>query len=341
MARWLHKRGAIWHYRFTVGGVPYTGSTECLDLATAKVVLEQVRRECVLGEHGIRKAPSLKATAEAWIGSKGRAVSPSHLRAAGQSLDALEPLHRLPLTHITQARVDDWTATHLQDHSPSSTNLVLRYLKLWLRWAMAERLIKELPCVIKQLKVQQRERPVAKAPHDFIAKVEGEGKHRFRNPQVPAAVTFAMMLGLREAEVLNARWEYLKTDIYTVQGNTKSKKNRAIPVPEEVRMALLHYLAAIEHGPAQWPRLGLIFPGTRTKRHKQGWLRQALRRGGIEGMGMHRLRATFATLHFSGGSDAKEVQEMMGHADLRTTLIYRETSLEEKAEKQARIWKKA
>lgn len=341
MARWLHKRGAIWHYRFTVGGREYTGSTECLDLATAKVVLEQVRRECVLGEYGIRNAPSLKAAAEAWIGSKGRAVSASHLRAANQSLDALEPLHRLPLTHITRARVDDWTADYLQDHSPSSANLVLRYLKLWLRWAMAERLIKEMPCAIKQLKVQQRERPVARLPHDFIAKVEGTGKHRFRNPQVPAAITFAMMLGLRESEVLNARWEYLKPGIYTVQGNTKSKKIRAIPVPEEARVALLHYLAAKEHGPAQFPRLGLIFPGTRGKKHKQGWLRQALKRGGIAGMGMHRLRATFATLHLSGGSDPKEVQEMMGHADLRTTMIYRETSLEEKAEKQARVWKKA
>ena len=56
MTRWLYKRGRIYHYRFTVGGREYTGSTECEDLATAKTVLELARRDCILGEHGIRKA---------------------------------------------------------------------------------------------------------------------------------------------------------------------------------------------------------------------------------------------------------------------------------------------
>jgi integrase/recombinase XerC len=171
--------------------------------------------------------------------------------------------------------------------------------------------------------------------------VAGEGKHRFRNPQVPAAVTFTLMLGLREGEVLAARWEYLSTAVYTVQGNTKSKRNRAVPVPDEVRVALLQMLAAKEHGPALWPRLGLIFPGTRGKAHQQGWLRQALRRGGVAGIGMHRLRASFATRHLGTGTDLKTTQEMLGHADPRTTMIYQETSLDQKAERQAEVWRKA
>jgi len=73
----------------------------------------------------------------------------------------------------------------------------------------------------------------------------------------------------------------------------------------------------------------------------QGWLRQALKRGGIEGLGMHRLRGSFATLHLSSGAPLKEVQEMLGHADPRTTLIYQETSLENQTELQAQLWKRA
>lgn len=337
MTRWLHKRGRVYHYRFIVGGRLYTGSTEATDLGTAKIVLEKTRQDIVLGEHGIRKSPTLKAVAEAWMETKGRAVSPSHLRAAKQQFTALEPLHRLPLTHITTARVDDWRADYMQDHAPASVNMALRYLKLWCRWAMAEKLVREMPYTVKPLKVQQRERPVARVPHDFLDKV-AEGH---RNPQVPAAVAFAMMMGLRESEVLNAKWEYLKGGTYIVQGKTKSKKNRAIPVPDEVRVALLLMLAAKEHGPAQLPQLGLIFPGTRGKKHTQGWLRQALKRGGIAGLGMHRLRATFVTLHLSSGTDLKTVQEMAGHADPRTTLIYQETTMEEKAARQSALWKKA
>jgi integrase len=341
MTRHLQKRGRIYHYRFKVGGREYTGTTEATDLATAKIVLEQVRRDTILGDHGIRKAPSLQAVAGEWMATKGRSVSASHLRAARQSFDSLKTLHRLPLNHITTVRVDDWRATYLQDHSPASANLVLRYLKMWMRWAIDERLIREMPYKVAPLRVQQKERPVVREPHTFLENVEGEGKHRFRNPQVPAGVTFALMLGLRESEVLNARWEYLKGSDYIVQGNTKSKRTRVIPIPDEVRVALLLMLAAKEKGPAQFPRLGLIFPGQKGKPHKQGWLRQALRRGGVAGIGMHRLRASFATLHMSSGTDPKETQEMLGHADLRTTMIYRETSMEEKAAKQSRLWRKA
>lgn len=51
--------------------------------------------------------------------------------------------------------------------------------------------------------------------------------------------------------------------------------------------------------------------------------------------------STFATLHMSAGTDPKTVQEMLGHADLRTTMIYKETTMEEKAERQGALWRKA
>lgn len=53
---------------------------------------------------------------------------------------------------------------------------------------------------------------------------------------------------------------------------------------------------------------------------------------------MHRLRATFATLHLRQGAALKEVQEMMGHQDARTTLLYQEGSQEEKRKSQDRLW---
>jgi len=344
LTRWLQKHGRFWHYRFSVGGREYTGSTGAMDRATALIALEQTRREVVLGEWGVRKAPTLRALAESWIGTRGKAASKAHVRAAIQSLAALDPMAGLPLTHITTAIVDGWRGRYLEDHSTASANLVLRYLKMWMRWAMSEKLIKEMPYQSKAIKAQQRKRPVVpiNEVESFLGKVwGGEGLKRHRNPQVPAAVAFAMMLGLRESEVLNARWEWLKDGVYTVSGNTKSRKIRAVPVPGEVLTALLHYLAANEHGPAKIPDLGLMFPTPDGKPHRQGWLRQALKRGGIGGLGMHRLRATFATLHLRAGTPLKEVQEMLGHADARTTLIYMETDQADKAKRQAELWKQA
>jgi integrase len=282
----------------------------------------------------MRKAPTLGAVAGEWLGTRGKSASKGHRRAAEQSLEALGSLGKLPLDRITTPIVQSWQAAYLQGHSAASANLVLRYLKLWMRWAMGQKLIREMPYSVRPEKQQERPRPVVEDVDGFLARVDAGA----RNPQVPAAVRFAMMLGLRESEVLQARWEWLKDGSYTVAGRTKSRKVRTVPVPEPLRVALVLMLAAQQHGPAQAPRLGLMFPGRDGRPHRQGWLRQALQRGGVGGLGMHRLRATFATLHLRKGTPLKEVQEMMGHGDARTTLLYQEGSQDEKRKSQDALW---
>ena len=145
MSRWLFKRGKFWWYRFSINGTEFKGSTKATDKATAITIAEIVRRDTVLGEHGVRKAPTLGAVAQEWLGSRGKSASPSHRRAARQSLEALGTLTRLPLDRLTTPTIQAWQARHLQDHSPASTNLVLRYLKLWVRWALGQKLIREMP----------------------------------------------------------------------------------------------------------------------------------------------------------------------------------------------------
>ena len=331
MSQWLRRRGKIWHYKFAHGGIVYTGTTGATDLQTARVVLEEARRQAILLCVGRAPAPTLKEVVCQWEATRGRAVSPAHRRAAKQAREALSDLLALPLDRITTGRVQAWQGAHAEGHSSASTNLVLRYLKLWTRWAMRERLIREVPWEVAPLRVQERKRPVADL--GLLDAVQAG----IRNHQIRAALAMAMTLGLREAEVLHARWEWLRDGVYTVQGRTKSKRIRTIPVPEVLRVALLQMLAARDRGPTQQvPDLGLIFPGKDGKPHRQGWLRQALRRAG--GPGMHRLRATFATLHLRSGTPLKEVQEMLGHADARTTLLYQETSMADKRKRQDELW---
>lgn len=332
-------RGNFWWYRFSVGGREYYHSTKCKkgNKAEAKLIEEQAYKELVLGAHHIRRAPSLHGIAAAWMASHGKTKSASHQRAARQSLESLKPLHDLALTDITPGIISGWMAGFLPTHSQASANTCLRYLKLWLRWAQEEGYLRDLP-KIKIPKPPDRERPIVS-----ISKVDEFLAACARiSPQVPVAVRFAMMLSMREAEILRSQWQDIGAESITING--KGGKIRRVNIPAPVWEALGWYALALQgDGPAQLPRLGLIFPAADGKPHRQGWLRRPLQRGadalGIPILGIHRLRATFATLHLRKGTPLKEVQTMMGHSDPRTTLIYHETSMEEQAKHQAELWK--
>ena len=156
-----------------------------------------------------------------------------------------------------------------------------------------------------------------------------------------------MNLGIREGEMLNARWEWLTATEYHVRSKTKGKRDRVVATPQSLHTALgwmlTHQaLKRKEELPVQRPQLGLIFPGKSGKPHNRGWLNKALKRGavaiGAPTFGIHRLRATFGTLHLRNKAPLKEVQTMMGHRSAMTTLIYQETSTEEQKKHQDELW---
>lgn len=330
MPRWLTKRGAVWHYRFSAGGRDYSGSTGATDLPTAKLVLEEARRQAILMKIGQAKAPTLGTVIDEWMA--GRAEG-RHKEAAKNNRAILKAMTKLPVDQITTPEVQRWATAWMQSHSAASTNHVLRYLRLWVRYALAQKLIREMPFKLAPYGEQERQRPIADLA--LLDKVCEDAK----NPQIRAALALCMMTGIREGELLQARWEWIQGDTLVVQGRTKSKKIRRIPLPSRAIHELVGMLAGLNHGPAQVvPHLGLIFPGKNGKPHAKGWLRQALARSEVKGLGMHRLRATFATLLLRNKVNPKDAQEMLGHRYIHTTMKYSEGSMESKRKAQEELW---
>ena len=54
----------------------------------------------------------------------------------------------------------------------------------------------------------------------------------------------------------------------------------------------------------------------------QHLVRKHMGEAGIKGASVHTLRHTFATHHVASGTSLRTVQEVLGHADLKTTSIY-------------------
>ena len=81
-----------------------------------------------------------------------------------------------------------------------------------------------------------------------------------------------------------------------------------------------------------------VFPAEDGKPHRAQFCTKALRRVcqrlGLGNVTHHRLRATFASLHAQAGTPITEIQGMLGHKCITTTMIYIETSLEAKRRAQ-------
>ncbi len=65
-------------------------------------------------------------------------------------------------------------------------------------------------------------------------------------------------------------------------------------------------------------------------------MRRHARAAGLDGrMSPHTLRHTFAVHLLAGGCDLRSLQEMLGHADLATTQLYRQLSAERLTSREA------
>jgi site-specific recombinase XerD len=101
---------------------------------------------------------------------------------------------------------------------------------------------------------------------------------------------------------------------------SKGKKDRYVNLPESILEQLRTYYKAYH------PRKYLFegqYGGQYGKRSLQNVFKKALHKAGInKNVGIHSLRHSYATHLLEQGTDIRFIQELLGHKDLKTTLIY-------------------
>lgn len=320
-----------YHYCIRLNGQQYKGSTRATDLATARVFLEQRRRQIVLEECGVRRIPFLAQLRDEWLRIHKAVFSTKHWR----DVETVSRLWILPT--IGNRRIDRitsgdalWLRSHMLEagRSPVTVNDMLKILKLLGNFAIKQGYIKQLPFRVQFLRVQKKPRPILGTTNtkQFLALVDQSA----RNSHIPIMLRVMIGLGMRESEVLGMRWEWFDIErcTYTV-GKAKGKEARVLPIPDWLRLAI----HAMPKTLSEW-----VFPAEDGKPHRPQFCRKVLQRvckklklGNIT---QHRLRATFASLHAEAGTPITEIQGMLGHKNIATTMIYVETSLDAKRRAQ-------
>ena len=328
----LQKVGDTYHYCFRINAKQSKGSTRAHDLQTAKKVLEEKRREAILGKtRQPNAAPTFSALVEEWLTTHSRTASARHL----QSVELISRIWLVPLIgkhpidEVNQGMILDARARMLEaGRSVATANHLLRVVKLLWNHAVAMGFINTVPFKVKPLRIQRKPRPTVPASRvpEFLAAIDA----RTSSPQVAVMLKVMLGMGMRESEALGMRWEWFDVDrrTYTV-GKAKGKEARVIPIPSWLWDAL----HAMPKTISEW-----VFHSVNGNLHHPHFCKKVLQRVSHElnlgNITQHRLRATFASLHAEAGTPITEIQGMLGHKDITTTMIYIETSLDTKRKAQ-------
>ena len=268
----LKRIGRFWHYSLKVNGQRVHGSTRATDIATARTVLEEKRKE-LLNEQLDRptRIVTVKELVQEWLKVHQATFSKGHLVSAECALRrwVLPLVGGLPVKRMTTQEATEVRSNMLaKGCSATYANNTFRTLKAVCQYGVRVHYLQGSPFTLSKLRVQKKPRPVVPVVkiQEFFVAVDGTA----RNTQIHVLVRAMVGLGLREAEALGMRWEWfdMNRQTYTV-GKAKGKEARVLPVPDWLWNAILTMPKTV----SEW-----VFPAEDGKPHRAQFCKKPLQR---------------------------------------------------------------
>jgi integrase len=251
------------------------------------------------------------------------------------------------LANVKPFLVQEWLKSlPLRKKSKQHIRSIMRQVFTWaMMWELLD--VRENPMSLVRVKAGPDEEPKTKrilTPDEFQALL----------PEIPepfrTMVLVAACLGLRVSEILGLQWGDIEWErleikiqravVLATVGKVKTPKSKSVmPLDPDLAALLLEYQrsTAPNAHPEQWlfqnPARRKPWPW-RPSHIQSKWIRPAgLKVTGEDGIGWHNFRHTFSSMLRQLGTDVKVQQELLRHADVRTTLnIYTQAASEQKRE---------
>lgn len=128
-------------------------------------------------------------------------------------------------------------------------------------------------------------------------------------------------MGLRVSEIVNLKITDIDSrSMQVFIERAKGKKDRYANLPESILVQLRQYF--IDYRPKDYLFEGQ-YGGQYSARSVQQVFQNSMTKAGInKNVGIHSLRHSFATHLLEKGTDVRLIQELLGHKDIKTTLLY-------------------
>ena len=280
-------------------------------------------------------------------GQRLRQLSPRSLRIyAYDLLDFarwFEPQHR-SIAEITESTLVDYVRHQLEQDpkpSPQTVNHRLGAVRCCYRFHTGQeiaagqvhfqrRYTRRSPlgygrprtAVARGLRLKQERRVIVPLSAEEVAKFW----QSFRTYRDLALVGLMLLDGLRSCEVLALELEDLQLADGQIRVHGKGNKKRLLPLTSEILEVLGHYLR-LERPLTNAPALFLSLKG-RQRGHPltAAGLRSLFRhhrlRSQVHHANPHRVRHTFGTDMVRAGMSLPALQQLMGHSQIATTMLY-------------------
>ncbi|HNN96315.1 MAG TPA: site-specific integrase [Pseudomonadota bacterium] len=333
------RRGSGWSLRFYENGRRRVLASKQGSHADAKRMLLEIEARIARGEAGIAERrkdwPTMAALTARFLAEYARPkVKDIHQyrRHAGSALRRVLPyvgkLRGNAITPRDVAHVRDKLAQTL---APGTVKVTLNLLASMFSWAVREGLVSSNPC-------RGVERPTTQPSLDFLSRQESRqlldaaaaGAVNPAGRMLHVAIALALHMGLRKGELLGLRWQDIdaETGRLTIarsyRGAPKSGKARHLRLPT-VLVPLLR--AWRSQCPAS--RSNAVLPIGRTgdgtaSREAMLGLPVLMASIGLRRLAhpWHTLRHTFASHYVMAGGNILALQKILGHGDLKMTLLY-------------------
>ncbi|MFM2386030.1 MAG: hypothetical protein RL660_787 [Bacteroidota bacterium] len=141
------------------------------------------------------------------------------------------------------------------------------------------------------------------------------------NPKHKLMLQLVYGMGLRVSEIIALKLEHINSaDMQVLIANAKGKKDRMVNLPYTLLNDLREYYKL--YRPQVYLFEGQV-GGQYSARSAQQVFKTAMLKAGInKTIGIHGLRHSYATHLLQAGTDISFIQQLLGHTNINTTLVY-------------------
>ena len=273
-----------------------------------------------------KEVPTLSQFAERFVDGYARAnrQKPSGIAAK----ETILGVHLVPL--IGSKRLDaignedvQLLKSSLGDKAPKTVNNILSVLNTLLRVAVEWKVIDQMPCTIRLLRVPQHEADF----HDFDDYEQLIEGARSLDPRAHMVVLLGGDAGLRCGEMMGLEWTDINLDRRQLRVQRSVWKGK-VSAPKGGRPRVVPLTARLTealraHRHLRGSRVLCEENGRSLTQGKvRSLVRRAARLANIANNGVHILRHTFVSHLAMRGAPARAIQELAGHKDLSTSQRY-------------------